>query len=172
MMKAFITNLGKYNEGELIGEWVSFPVSEDEIEKVFNRIGINEVYEEYFVTDYETDIPGLAEYFGEYPNIESMNEVMEIIDNFSAYELDVLKTACEVWNFNEVIENDIDDYYLIADAYDDYDLGYYWINESGCYDLSNMGFLSNYFDYESFGRDYRLESDGGFTSCGYIEYRN
>lgn len=24
---AFITNLGKYNEGELIGEWVGFPVT-------------------------------------------------------------------------------------------------------------------------------------------------
>ena len=22
---AFITNLGKYNEGELVGEWVKFP---------------------------------------------------------------------------------------------------------------------------------------------------
>ena len=26
--KAFITNLGKYNEGELVGEWVEFPIDE------------------------------------------------------------------------------------------------------------------------------------------------
>ena len=25
---AFITNLGKYNEGELVGEWVKFPTRE------------------------------------------------------------------------------------------------------------------------------------------------
>ena len=24
---AFITNLGKYNEGELVGEWVKFPTT-------------------------------------------------------------------------------------------------------------------------------------------------
>ena len=28
---AFITNLGKYNEGELVGEWVKFPTTTDEL---------------------------------------------------------------------------------------------------------------------------------------------
>ena len=37
---AFITNLGKYNEGELIGEWVGFPVTPEEMQEVFKRIGI------------------------------------------------------------------------------------------------------------------------------------
>jgi hypothetical protein len=45
-MKIFLTNLGKYNEGELIGEWVELPVSQEELQKVFERIGINEEYEE------------------------------------------------------------------------------------------------------------------------------
>ena len=27
---AFITNLGKYNEGELVGEWVKFPTTAEE----------------------------------------------------------------------------------------------------------------------------------------------
>ena len=31
MLKAFITNLGKYNEGYLIGEWIEFPISKDTI---------------------------------------------------------------------------------------------------------------------------------------------
>ena len=26
---AYITNLGKYNEGDLVGEWVKFPTSPD-----------------------------------------------------------------------------------------------------------------------------------------------
>lgn len=37
---AFITNLGKYNEGYLIGEWVKFPVTNEELQAVFQRIGI------------------------------------------------------------------------------------------------------------------------------------
>lgn len=59
MLKIFLTNLGKYNEGELVGEWISLPVSEEELEAVKERIGINEQYEEWFITDYETDITGV-----------------------------------------------------------------------------------------------------------------
>ena len=29
--EAFVTNLGKYNEGELVGEWVHFPTTEEEM---------------------------------------------------------------------------------------------------------------------------------------------
>ena len=32
--EAFVTNLGKYNEGELVGEWVKFPTTEEEMQKV------------------------------------------------------------------------------------------------------------------------------------------
>ena len=38
--EAFVTNLSKYNEGELVGEWVHFPTTEEEMKKVFERIGI------------------------------------------------------------------------------------------------------------------------------------
>ena len=48
-------------------------------------------------------------------------------------------------------------------------MGYYWAVESGCYDLEKMGHLSNYFDYERFGRDIAMETDGGFTTHGFIE---
>ena len=36
--EAFVTNLGKYNEGMLVGEWVKFPTTEEEMQKVFERI--------------------------------------------------------------------------------------------------------------------------------------
>ena len=59
----YLTNLGKYNEGELIGEWVQLPVSDDELNEVLERIGISEqpdekgsYYEEYFMTDYDSDL--------------------------------------------------------------------------------------------------------------------
>ena len=57
----------------------------------------------------------------------------------------------------------------ISFLYTDYDFGYYIIEESGCYDTSELGNLSNYIDYEAFGRDVRLETEGGFTSLGWLE---
>ena len=36
--EAFVTNLGKYNEGELVGDWFSFPIDEEDVAE---RIGLN-----------------------------------------------------------------------------------------------------------------------------------
>lgn len=55
-MEAYVTNLGKYNEGELIGKWAQFPMDEEEFTEALKSIGVQEgsAYEEYFITDYET----------------------------------------------------------------------------------------------------------------------
>lgn len=174
-IKGFITNLGKYNEGELIGKWVTFPIYEDELNEILKEIGctyydengekINTFYEEFFFSDWETDFNND---FGEYEDIDIINEIAE---NMAAwFDKDKFKAACEIWAVKEVSDNGEDCYSLYPDVNNDYDLGYYWIEESGCYDLSKMGNLSNYIDYERFGRDVRFESSGGFTDYGFIEY--
>ena len=38
LFQAFITNLTKYTEGDLVGEWVSFPTDRETIQGVFQRI--------------------------------------------------------------------------------------------------------------------------------------
>ena len=43
-MRIYIANLGKYNEGELVGAWFTPPV---DFEEVKERIGLNDEYEEY-----------------------------------------------------------------------------------------------------------------------------
>ena len=77
--EAFVTNLGKYNEGELVGEWVHFPTTEEEMKKVFERIGIGskdefgQIYEEWFITDYDCSIHGVSNLLGEYENLDKLN---------------------------------------------------------------------------------------------------
>lgn len=64
----------KYNEGALVGEWVKFPTTAEELQKVFERIGIGSKddfghpYEEWFITDYDCYVDGLYEMLGEYEN--------------------------------------------------------------------------------------------------------
>ena len=173
-IKGYITNLGKYNEGDLIGKWITFPIDEDELQEVLKSIGvcyydeegeyINTGYEEIFFTDWDCDF---SHDFGEYENIEKINEIAE---NISDWDEDKFNAACEIWSLSEVLENCEDDYILYSDITSDYDLGYYWAEESGCYDLSKLGNLANYIDYEAFGRDIRFESEGGFTNYGWVEY--
>lgn len=70
VFEAYVTNLGKYNEGALVGEWVKFPTTPEEMQEVFKRIGINAQYEEYFITDYDMDIHGLYDQLGEYESLD------------------------------------------------------------------------------------------------------
>ena len=172
-IKGYITNLGKYNEGELIGKWITFPIDEDGLQEILKEIGCcyedkdgniyNEEYEEYFFTDWE----GPAS-FGEYEGIEFLNTVAE---DLGAWDDKTLEAACEIWSLGEVINEDPDDYILYTDITNDYDLGYYWAEESGCYNTKVLGSLANYIDYEGFGRDIRFEADGAFSSYGWIERR-
>ena len=37
MLKTFITNLGLYNEGYLVGKWIDLPIDDDELEKVLKE---------------------------------------------------------------------------------------------------------------------------------------
>ena len=163
--KIFIANLGKYNEGKLIGEWINLPFTEREMEELLDRIGINEEYEEVFITDYENEFGYTV---NEYDNLDELNEIAHKLDNLTIDEEEKIKAGLELWSFDEIY-NYLDDIVLLKDVNNYYDLGYYWIEESGCYNLDNLGMLRNYINYEAFGRDIDLESQGGFTSYGYIE---
>ena len=177
-LKGFITNLGKYNEGFLEGEWITFPIDEEELNEVLQRIGCryedeegnehNLEYEEFFFTDWECEIDLDL---GEYESIDDLNEKAEAIATLDEYDLKVFEAACDYWGakYIDVLEFSADDYRLYEDIDNEYDLGYYWIEESGCYDTRNWGSLSNYFDYEAFGRDINLEANGGFCKYGFIE---
>lgn len=106
--RIYLTNLGKYNEGILQGEWVDLPIEEEELKKVFERIGINKEYEEYFITDYETD---LNIEIGEYENIKELNETIEELEDLTDFEIDKV---------NAIIEYDSTDLRGVIDSYDNY----------------------------------------------------
>ena len=101
-IEGFITNLGKYNEGKLIGKWIEFPIDEDELNEALKEIGCkytdengkvyNELYEEFFFSDWECEIPLK---FGEYESISDVNDIAERVENLMDYEQDVLKVILE-----------------------------------------------------------------------------
>lgn len=163
--KIFIANLGKYNEGKMVGEWINLPATEEELEEVLDKIGIKEGCDEYFIPAYENEFGYKVD---EYADLDELNELADKLDNLTDNEKKILEAGTELWSFEDVLDN-LDSFYLMEDINTDYDLGCYWIEESGCYDLDSLGVLRNYIDYEAFGRDIRLEFDGDFTSYGWIE---
>ena len=56
LFEAYITNLGKYNEGRLVGETLKFPATTEEVQALLKRIGVDGVrYEEIFITSFDGD---------------------------------------------------------------------------------------------------------------------
>ena len=175
IISAFITNLGKYNEGELVGKWHDFPTTKEAIRQTFREIGIDGIrYEEFFITDYDCEVDGIQEHLGEYTSIDDINYLASKIDNMNTYDLRRFEAALESGDFCSSVQDlinltdNLDCIDFMEGIEDDYDIGYYWVEESGCYDTKNMGNLTNYIDYERFGRDIRFDEGGTFTARGYV----
>ena len=175
---AFITNLGKYNEGALVGEWVKFPTTAEELKKVFERIGIGakddfgQTYEEWFITDYDCYVDGLYDLLGEYANLDELNYLASKLDNMSQDEYERFQAAMEIGDHTGSIQElinlteNLDCYDVYPDIHDHDDLGRYYIEELDAMQVPEH--LRNYIDYEAYGRDIALEESGQFTDLGYV----
>ena len=113
--EAFVTNLGKYNEGMLVGEWVKLPTTEEEMQKVFERIGIGkqdefgQPYEEWFITDYECPIYGVQKMLGEYESLDKLNYLAALIDELSLSDQEklvaIMEAGCDEVSDIENVKN-------------------------------------------------------------------
>ena len=163
MMRIYLTNLGKYNEGYLIGEWVDLPISNEELQKVLDRIGINEEYEEYFITDSETDLDGIE--IGEYSNLDDLNEMAETLESLDDDEKEVVDAIMsEGYSLEEALEKK-DDCMVYCDCSDMEDVAREYAEQTGLLDSIPEN-LQSYFDFESYGRDMSYEGHFVFTNNG------
>ena len=175
---AFITNLGKYNEGELVGEWVKFPTTAEELKEVFKRIGIGQrddfgqPYEEWFITDYDCYVDGLYSKLGEYENLDELNYLASKLDEMSESEYAQFQAGMEMGDhcgsLQEIINltENLDCYEIYPNIEDYDDLGRYYIDELEVMQIPEH--LQNYIDYEAYGRDVAMDENGSFTDQGYV----
>lgn len=185
MIKLYLANLGKYNEGILKGEWVELPLSETELEEAMVNIGVahydNEgnfvpyvietdengyeyVYEEYAIHDYETD---LNISISEYSSLDNLNTIAE---NVEKYELDYVNALLDdgAIGMKDLIEGDLEEIMqnysfieLEPNMNEEQEVGYAYVDEIyGGPEYLSKEILERYFDYEAFGRDILLGGEG------------
>lgn len=155
MLKIYIANLGKYNEGELVGEWVKLPC--EDLDKVLKEIAVVDgtAYEEYAIHDYESDIEGLE--IGEYDNIFSLNEIAEKLNELSDYDKawfaayletsgESLATALDQFEYDSTFYQDM----TLEDVAEE-------LVADGCFgDIPDS--IANYIDYSAIARDLQHDS--------------
>lgn len=173
MIELCLTNLGKYNEGELVYTRLVLPATTEEIETAYDEIGVakNTMYEEAFISDYEADINGLS--ISEYASLDDLNELAEELESFDEYELEAFGAMLDAGlATDEALQKVQDNEYRIYDGcYSMADVAERYADETGLLN-SIPDDLRYYFDFEAYGRD--MDINGHFieTDSGYIEIYN
>jgi len=173
MIAAYITNVGKYNEGSLQGEYLKLPATTEEVQALLSRINVDGVmYEETFITDYETDISGLSRYLGEYESINELNYLATLIEEMDEHDLAKFEAAVGFGEHSGSVKDlinltqNLDGYDFVPDINHHDELGRYLIEELGNQQIPEW--MQGYFDYDGYGRDYDFNERGGFTENGYV----
>lgn len=164
-IKIYITDLSAYNNGHLVGEWVTLP--SDDINADIARVLTNgalscndgSIHEEVFITDYEAPIK-----INEYDNIQELNELAETLQDLDEHDLLKLELLIyEGYNEREVLNAGLDSYDV--DIYDySSDTSFTDVYELLAYDFVSDGLfgeipshLENYLDYSAIARDLSMD---------------
>lgn len=113
-------------------------------------------------------VDGLYDKLGEYESLDELNYLAHVLEDMDDFDYEKFCAAIDLGDYTSSLQEIINlaqdlDAYEYTPAENDYDLGYYFIEECGMYDTKAMGNLANYIDYEAYGRDVRLEQGGTYA---------
>lgn len=141
--------------------------------RVLLPISIEELAERFGYEDQEIEvtfdsIEGLPDLDCERLTLDIANNLAE---NLEDVDEDIVLSYIESESSDpkDLLNAEFDDCWLFPDVATDRDLGLYIVEDMGV-ELSKET-LQNYFDYEKFGRDVRLEEGGSFVDKGYFVSR-
>lgn len=177
LLEAYITNLGKYAEGQLVGETLKFPATTEELQALLKRIGIDGIrYEEIFITDFDGDVLGLHEHLGEYENLDELNHLAYLLSDLESYELEKFEAVIDSGEYTGSVK-DLINLTQNLDCFDfepgiksDEELGRLYILDFGAVEIPEH--LIDYIDYEAYGRDVRINDGGHYAPGGYVRNNN
>lgn len=190
MLNVWIGNLGKYNEGELVGEWLELPISQKELdtflrEKVGLQLTQAEVekalaedgvcYEEYMINDYETDLPIKV---SEYSNLEMLNLLAMVSERVNHMERVEAFIECEGTDdieeiINIMLQEDDIPYYFYDNNSDflskEEKYGMMKADWMGLNEILDKYNISSYFDFDAYGKEDDLSGFVELYDNGYLD---
>lgn len=162
-LSVYIANLGEYVKGNLVGDWISLPIEENDFEDFLKTIGNPE---EIAIHDYENNLGLDGLKIGEYMSIKELNELGERIENIDTYNVAVLNALYEaLGDFEYALERLESGDYTFYENMTMEEVAQEYIEE--CYDIPS--YLENYIDYKAVADDMRYDSCYYETDYGIIE---
>ena len=169
MVDVFITDLYAYNNGFLVGEWVSLPLDSAKLTYKIREIlaegqlqcKSNQHHTEWFITDYEwTDATSMFT-VDEYADVFALNDLVDELSGLSEHELLQCQFLLhEGYDFEYAIANyediSIYDYRSSSSFKDIYELLAEDLVDEGCFGDIPAN-LTYYIDYSAIGRDLSMD---------------
>lgn len=165
MLDVFITDLAAYNNGYLIGEWVSLPLDTAKLTYKIREILVEgqlqckstQHHEEWFITDYEWAEGTSLFTVDEYADVFALNDIVEELSLLGDYELlQVQYLLYEGYEIRYSLDNHDDvtiyDYRSSSSFKDVYELLAEDLVDEGCFGEIPAN-LIHYIDYSAIGRD-------------------
>lgn len=173
LFEAYVTNLGKYNEGELVGETLKFPATTEEVQALLKRIGVDGIrYEEIFITSFDGDVLGLYDYLGEYENLDELNHLAHLLSDMGTADLEKFEAVIDSGEYTGSVQElinltqNLDCFDFEPGISNDEELGRLYIQDYGAVEIPEH--LIDYIDYEAYGRDARINESGHYAPGGYV----
>ena len=140
---------------------------------VYKRQGVDGVrYEEFFITSFDGDVLGLYDYLTEYENLDELNHLACLLSELDQGELEKFEAVIDSGEHTSSVADlinlaqNLDCYEFYPGVEDDETLGRIYVEDMEGIDVPEH--LLNYFDYEAYGRDIRINEDGHFAPGGYV----
>ena len=142
VFEAYITNLGKYAEGQFVGETLKFPATTEEVQSLLKNIGVDGVrYEEFFITAFDGDVMGLYDYLTEYENLDELNHLAHLISELDSDEIETLEAVLNKGDHTSSVADiinlvhNLDCYSLHPGVTDDETLGRIYVEDMELLDV-------------------------------------
>ena len=190
-MRVYVENLGKYEQGDSQGAWITLPVSKSDLTAFLkNEIGVDG-YGEYAIHDYAGD-EGLLWYVaapGEDASLTDLNvmcrafesredddpqvyeKVQAIRDDYDATARAPLQYANLALNSDDIPYYEYEAPASVESKYGKYGwtaINHEWAPEAVVNLFADSGY-GYCFDVEKFGRDLSTDSDVSLSENGYLE---
>lgn len=159
-----------------MGEWVVLPISDERLETILARIGVEyddenimDLEGEYF---YVEEVKTNFEFINNGYSLDDLNQIAKHVDMWNGNENEFLAVQ-DVWGIEFPLESEPEDFIFLKGVVAEKEVGdYYLENLYEDPDFNEFGNLTPYIyvDTEKFGRDIILECDGGISKHGFIEY--
>lgn len=106
LLEAYITNLGKYAEGQLVDETLKFPTTAEEVQSLLKRIGVDGIrYEEIFITSFDGDVLGLHEHLGEYESIDELNYLAALLSEMDQSDIEKFEAVIDAGEYTGSVKD-------------------------------------------------------------------